>query len=128
MLEDFHLDATTMADQDLCIAVGETLYYYYPGHPWGVGVNLEAGAITIELGYQHPRITGATFGYLLHPQTLKGKGGIHRVMLAGGELLERYDLARGAATDQSAARAAENGLIISDTEDAQRLAKRRAAN
>lgn len=117
----------SMADQDICVAVGETLDQHYPGHPWRIGCDLDAGSIVIELGYPAPSVPGqATFGYLLHPQTLMGPNGQRRVMQAGGELLERYRLARGAATVDSAVAAAVNGLIIDDTDDAKRLMKRRA--
>lgn len=118
------LTAKTMTDADLCQAIGEDLTEHYPGHPWAVGVDLESGSVTIRLGYPYPGMPATSFGYLLHPATVVGPGGQHRVMQAGGELLERYQLARGAATDESADRAAENGLITEDTDDGAWLARK----
>lgn len=111
------IEGNAMADQDLCRAIGEDLAKHYPGHPWNVGVDLDSGSISIELCYPHPGIQNVTFGYRLHPQTMMAPGGQKRVMQAGGELLERYQLARGPATDESHARATENGLIYDDTRD-----------
>lgn len=115
-----------MADQDLCIAIGEDLMQHYPGHPWRVGCDLDAGSIVIELAYDYPGMPNATLGYRLHPQTMMGPGAHHRVMQAGGEMLERFDLARGAATSDSSYAAKENGLIVDDVAEVQRLRKRRA--
>jgi hypothetical protein len=115
-----------MADDDLCRAIGEDLVRHYPNHPWGVGVDLECGSITIELGYPHPKLTHATWGYRLHPATCMGPGGQAAVMRAGGELLERFNLARGGADEDSAQAATENGVIIGDTKDGSWLLKKRA--
>ena len=103
-----------MAEQDLCIAVGEDLARQYPGHPWIVGVDLQAGSIVIDLGYEKPPAI-RNMAYLLHPQTLMGPNGQHRVMQAGGEILERFQLARGAADAESGLAAQENGLLADDT-------------
>lgn len=126
MHEGIAFQSKTMADEDLCRAVGETLAEHYPGHPWGVGVDLESGSITIRLGYQYPGMPNVSFGYLLHPHTLMGPGGQHRVMRAGGEMLERFMLARGPADGDSEARAHDNGLITDDTADGAWLARKKA--
>ena len=105
-----------MSDQDLCIAVGEDLMKHYPGHPWVVGVNLDAGSIVIDLAYEKPPAV-RNMAYLLHPSTLMAANGHHRVMQAGGELLERFGLPTSAARPDSEARALENGLIADDTRE-----------
>ena len=117
-------EATRMADEDLCRAIGEDLVAHYPGHPWNVGCDLEVGNIVIELCYPHPEIPNATFGYRLHPQTMMDAGGQKRVIMAGGELLERFKLARGAVTADSADAAVENGLTYDDTRDGAWIAKK----
>lgn len=104
---------TAMADQDVCVAVGEDLTRHYPGHLWSVGCDHRAGTIVIDLPYQKPAHL-RNFAYLLHIPTILGPGGQAAVMRAGGELLERFGLARGAATDESGLLAKENGLIVDD--------------
>lgn len=98
-----------MADRDLCIAVGEDLEKHYPGHPWAVGANHEAGTVVIRLGYDLPQNLAA-MGYLIHIPALLAPGGHQRVMQAGGEWLERLGLPRGPAQSDSGSLAAENGL------------------
>ena len=117
MSDDFFTEGTgplAMAEQDLCIAVGEDLTRHYPGHPWLVGADLLAGSIVIDLGYEKPAAV-RNMAYLLHPQTLMSPGGSQRVMQAGGELLERFGLPRGPGTWDAAARAVEHGLDADDT-------------
>lgn len=103
--------ATRMADQDVCIAVGEDLQKHYPDFPWMVGCNHEAGTIAIDLGVEKPPGL-ERYGYLLHIDTVLGAGGQTAVMRAGGEILERFGLRRGAAADGFRERAAENGLDV----------------
>ncbi len=98
-----------MAEEDLCRAVGEDLAKHYPGYDWMVGVTMQAGTIAIDLMADKPPHL-KNHGYLLHVATLMGPGGHHRVMQAGGEMLERFGLRRGAAPEAWRARAAQNGL------------------
>lgn len=100
---------TRMADQDVCIAVGEDLEKHYPGLPWMVGCNHEAGTIAIDLGVEKP-IGMERYGMLLHLDTVLGSGGQKFVMRAGGELLERFGLRRDAVQKDVHERARENGL------------------
>ena len=114
-MSDFQIEASgvhAMADQDVCVAVGEDLSQHYPGHPWCVGCNHDAGTVVIRLAYdppsENPRL--AEMGYLLHLTTVLGAGGQKRVMQAGGEMLERWGLSRNGATIESRVIAATNGL------------------
>jgi hypothetical protein len=100
-----------MAEQDLCIAVGEDLTRSYPGYDWYVGVILEAGSIAIDLLCGKPP-QYRNHGYLLHIPSLLGPGGHERVMRAGGELLERFGLPRTSAPHDWRQRAVENGLDV----------------
>lgn len=94
-----------MADEDLCRAVGEDLTRHYPGHPWMVGCDHEAGTLAIKLGY-----TQTPMGMLLHIGKLQGPGGQRLALMAGGELLERFGLPRKAADGDAVDAAREHGL------------------
>lgn len=100
-----------MAEEDLCRAVGEDLTKHYPGYDWMVGATLDGGTVAINLMVDDEPAM-ASYGYLLHLNTIVGPGGQHRVMQAGGELLERWGLPIGAAPDGWRKRAQEHGLDI----------------
>lgn len=110
-VESYGPDA--MAEEDICRAVGEDLTRAYPGHPWLVGCIGEAGTIVIDLGYEKPHAI-RNMGWLLHIKSLHEAGGQAKVMRAGGELLERFGLAREEAVKESAVAAKENGFEASD--------------
>lgn len=100
------------ADIALCKFVYERLERDYPGHDWLVGANSESGVVTIDLPYTKPYHL-RQYGYLLHLRALDGYDvAKHKIRHAGGELLERFGLPRGPATEESAARALHNGLDI----------------
>lgn len=103
---------TAMADTAICKAVGEELMQLYPRHRWAVQADTFAGVVNVRLLYSGGSKTGQ-FGYMLHMSTLMGGENTARkaIMRAGGELLERYGLARSTATEESAMRAREHGLI-----------------
>ena len=126
MSDDFQYDAVgsaTMADHDLCIAVLEDLAKHYPGHPWLITADVQAGSVVIDLGYEKPRHL-RNFGYLLHARTLMDPGGQQRVMQAGGELLERFGIARASGAADTAQRAASHGLDADDTAEGRMFARR----
>lgn len=126
MSEDFQYDAVgsaTMADRDLCVAVLEDLARHYPGHPWLITADVQAGSVVIDLGYEKPAHL-KNFGYLLHASTLMGPGGRQRVMQAGGELLERFAVARGPGQSDTATAAADHGLDADDTAEGRWFARR----
>lgn len=101
---------TQMADEDVCRAVGEDLDKHYPGYPWMVGCNHEAGTLYIDLGIdKQPHLR--TYGYQLNISSVIGPGGQLRVMRAGGELLERFGLRRMWAHADTREIAREHGLI-----------------
>ena len=126
MADDFQYEAVgtaSMSDRDLCIAVLEDLAKHYPGHPWLITADVQAGSVVIDLGYEKPRHL-RNFGYLLHAGTLMGPGGQKRVMQAGGELLERFGIMRGAGASDTAREAASHGLDADDTAEGRMFAKR----
>lgn len=107
---DIHT-ANDAADLIVCHQVNEILQKHYPNHLWAVGCNHEAGTVHVELPYQTRIQTRFPFGFLLHVSSMKNADEMEKkVMLAGGELLERYKLKRGAATSQTRLLAKENGL------------------
>lgn len=113
-----------MQEEDLCRAVAEDLVRQYPGHPWMVGADLDtAGTVVIDLGYEKPAHY-KNFAYMLHASTLMGPGGQARVMQAGGELLERFGVGRGAAKLDDRFLAAANGLLADDTDEGAWIARK----
>lgn len=80
------------ADIALAKRLGEVLHKHYPGHLWAVSVNSSQGIASIL----NLRLSGR-WGFMLHLRDLSYEDEITReAMQAGGELLERYRLARGA--------------------------------
>lgn len=74
----------------------------YPLHPWFVNCSHEAGTVTIQLMYEgaDKKLRVWRYGFLLHLNKLKGHDDMQRrVMLAGGEVLERYNMARAQASE-----------------------------
>lgn len=102
---------TRMADEDLCVAIGEDLTAHYPGYPWFVGCDHAAGSVHIDLLVDKP-IGFERYGFLLYISTVLGAGGQKAVLRAGGELLERFGLRRGPASPDTAQIVREHGLII----------------
>lgn len=98
-------------DQELCHQIGRDLTEKYPGHLWSVGCNHEAGTIAIGLPYQRA-IKYRNYAFMLHIADVIGPGGNKLVMRAGGEMLERFGLRRGAAQSDVSQRAKEHGLIV----------------
>lgn len=106
---------SAMADQDVCIAIGETLTQAYPRYIWNVGcthlshIGSVVGVAYISLVI--PSVAQNTMeGYMLRLSTVLGPGGYERVKQAGGELLERWGLPREGAPRDFIQRANENGL------------------
>lgn len=101
-----------MADEDLCRAVGEDLQKMFPGYPWMVGANHEAGTVVIDLPEPWKPLKYRNYGILLHIPSLMGPGGQAKVFRYAGELLERMGLPRDRAPMDAGLRARENGLDV----------------
>ena len=106
----------TMEDQDVCMAVSEDLCATYPGYPWLVGCDHDAGTVAIDLAVEKPPAF-RNFGYMLHLSSIMGPGGQQKVRTAGGELLERYNLRRDRAPEDIYARAKDNGLDVRGSDE-----------
>lgn len=92
--------STALADIDLGKRMIHWLEHYYPNHAFFVQCNHEAGTLTIQLLYQDRNkvVKRWVHGMLLHIMNLTTENDIkRRAMLDGGELLERYQLARQGA-------------------------------
>lgn len=74
----------------------DVLEKYYPLHPWFASCCHEAGVATVQLMYdgQDGKTHIWKYGYVLHLSRLIVDDFEHKVMEAGGEVLERYHMAR----------------------------------
>lgn len=99
-------DDESIPDLELCKKIYAELQRWYPGHQWSIEVNIEAGVGFIKLPYpdRNGRITNQ--GCLFHISKLDDK----LVKQFGGELLERYKVARSGVTPEAKLMAINNGL------------------
>lgn len=79
-----------LADIELAKQTSELLQKHYPGHSWGVHVDSAQGVATIK----NFRLSG-NWGFVLHLSQFSASEYGKRVVMAAGELLERYNLSRG---------------------------------
>lgn len=95
-----------LRDIETCKSVADVLMKHYPGHIWHIEVNSEtAGVCNIKLNYPDKLGILPKWGYRLHLHNLNAE----RIMRAGGEILERYRLARSRATPYAMLDAINNG-------------------
>lgn len=82
---------TTPADQELALKVAHELGKTYPGHPWAVAVDRNAGVVQIL----HTALSDK-YGFLIKLADIeKTHDGLARACIwAGGEMLERYGVNR----------------------------------
>jgi len=109
---------SALADVDLGQKVIDALEHYYPNHAFFVQCNHEAGTVTIQLLYEDAKkvIKRWMHGMLIHITNLSTENDIRRrAMLDGGELLERYQLARSGANPYTRMDAGST-VIITDGE------------
>lgn len=103
-----------IADINLGKKMIASLEEYYPYHAFFVQCSHEAGTLTIQLLYEDKNkiIKRWTHGMLIHIYNLSNDNDIkRRAMLDGGELLERYQLARGGANPYTRMDAASHEII-----------------
>ncbi len=70
--------------------MAETLHKHYPGHLWAVTCEGLKGIATVR----NLRLSGH-WGFIIKLRDLNADPGMKEVIRAGGELLERYRVARG---------------------------------
>lgn len=108
-------DDNEICANDMLLAkdMADTLNAHYPGHLWGVGVDGSKGVAHIRnfgLSAQH--------GYTLRlVDNFSASDYKQRVLMAGGEILERYNMRRGALTPEDLSMLPTDfaGRIIGDT-------------
>lgn len=81
----------------------DVLEKHYAGHDWFVNCCHTAGTVTVQLMYegQDKKLRIWKYGYVLHIMNLVGDELDKKVMRAGGETLERYNMARTAVSENS---------------------------
>ena len=108
-MTDFVAASGDLADIEICKSVSEVLQKHFPGHLWLIGADHKAGTVVIDLPYAKPmRLREMRF--MLYISTCLGSDAEKHIMRAGGELLERFGLARGEAKQESYQQALEHGL------------------
>jgi len=93
------IDGHTFGKSDEMLArdAAETLNKHYPGHLWAVNVNSDPkGGIMVIKNFA----ISSTFGMTLHLAKLDPT--LKKVVMAGGELLERAKMLRGKAQGDKA--------------------------
>jgi len=78
-----------IAQMEVAKMVAQILTEIYPVHLWRVG--WQGGAIVVKHS-----ATDNRYGYIMPPENFSYSDLRHAVMLAGGEILERAGLTRGA--------------------------------
>jgi len=97
--EDGHL--ADPADKLLAAQIGEILHKHYKGHLWGIFVNSEpTGGIVNILNLR----VSYKYGYVLHLNKLYPLDNLfkQKIIRAGGEILERANMARSYSTGENA--------------------------
>lgn len=105
---------TAARDMAMCKAVADTLERHYPGHAFMIGCDHEQGMLHVQLPYAdlataQGRKEGQ-YGYCVKIGDLNSDPSLSLVVKAGGEMLERYRLARGKYREGDRERAMAGGL------------------
>lgn len=95
---------TCANDMILAKEIADTLNTHYPGHLWGVNVDGRGGVANI-----HNLLLSGQMGYVLKLVNIFSASDFKRdVVRAGGEILERFRLARGRFNEHQYAGLASN--------------------
>lgn len=103
-------DGISAADMGMAKQVFDVLHRHYPEHPWGVNANVAGGIVSINLMYPDHLANRRSWGYALRIAEFSTDPMLRAVVTAGGEMLERWDLARARRKDDSFQRAKAHGL------------------
>ena len=99
-------------DMVMSKTMADVLHKSYPGHLWAVTCEGEKGVATVRNLY-----LSGNWGFILKlPAIYSASEFAKRVVMAGGELLERYKLRRGSFSDDEYAGLAVNsaGNLVAD--------------
>ena len=84
-------DASTLKDMELAACLAALLDKHYPSHFWNVDVNSVQGFINVKNFY-----LSGKWGFRIDMALIYSISQLEKVVvMAGGELLERYGLRRG---------------------------------
>lgn len=83
-------DPQRAGEMRLAVEAVEVLLRHYPGHPWWVQVPPGQGVLVVK----HPMLS-SLYGMVVHISALNGDPGMRRVVMAGGEILERWNQRAG---------------------------------
>lgn len=97
-------------DLEIAAAMHQKLVEHYPGHQWATSADHATGMAHVKLLYLDTEGINGRYGFQLHLAKLSSDPGMKSVVRAGGELLERYRLKRGAASAETKLLAREHGL------------------
>lgn len=97
-------------DLRICKTVYEELNRHYPNHAWFVECNSASGHGVIKLLYSGPNGRVAGEGCLFHLKSLDDARGFRLIKAFGGELLERFGIARRGVTPEAKLCAISHGL------------------
>ena len=92
-MENIVTDATapTANDYNMAKDMAEALHAHYPGHQWAVTCDGRTGIATIR-----DLFLSGTYGYVLRLPAIYSFSAFRKeVIMAGGEVLERFKMARG---------------------------------
>jgi hypothetical protein len=90
-----------LEDMALGKKIMDTLEKYYPLHAWFVNASHDAGTYSVQLMYEGKQAEMRVwkYGFLGHIGKLISDDLDKKIMKVGGEVLERYNMARKAATE-----------------------------
>lgn len=74
--------------------MADLLHRHYPGYKWAVRVNIDGGIVTVL-----NLMLSGRWGFVIKLIELQEDVGDKKLVRAGGELLERYRLSRGAMNE-----------------------------
>lgn len=87
LIHSEHSGGQAIAEMSLAKTIAEVLTHHYPNFIWSVTVDATNGIATVE----NVNLPGK-WGFYLHLAKLDAGG--RRIVMAGGELLERFNLRR----------------------------------
>lgn len=95
MTELLTSDVETMRNMGICRDIGETLHKHYPGHMWAIDVT--GGMVNVK-----DLLVSSLYGIRIPLADVQHDAGtrVKEAMRAGGEILERAKLKRGAWTPE----------------------------
>lgn len=80
------------SESDYARKISEVLNFYYPGHAWEVTVDSRQGGAQLRIAVL---MTGTQCYFMRFTDLRTEREFRHRVMIAGGDLLERFRIPRG---------------------------------